>query len=298
MLLLTKANLGLVDLLASKKPDIIGAPPSSEAKLTKAMRIFYNGRTNYEGPACLLNPAATRIKKQIGDGKVTKPMALYSDDEDDRSLSLSPSPVPMKLRSAPHRGRKELMDQAAMERDSSVRPLNPRHGHKKVAVVVTKKLPSVITINSSGSEEGNVGDKGKEVSVDTTPLIVMDDEEVRPTHKRKAKSQQSTRAIKRVALSPDSNTTRRSGPKAMKASTKTTKRTRFRIESPLDSESGEESLKGHSSQRTATPMPIQNVRANTPINVPSSRVSIRPQQASKELHPEQHKLTLYSGTHT
>jgi len=190
------------------------------------------------------------------------------------------------------------MDQAAMERDSSVRPPNPRHGHKKVAVVVTKKLPSVITINSSGSEEGNVRDKGKEVSMDTTLLIVLDDEEVRPTRKHKAKSQQSTHAIKRVALSPDSNTTHCSGPKAMKALTKTTKRTRFWIKSPLDSESGEESLEGRSSQRTATLMPIQNVRANTPINVPSSRVSVKPQQASKELRPEQCKLTLYSGTHT
>jgi len=292
VLLLTKANLGLVDLLASKKPVIIGAPPSSEAKLTKAMRIFYNGRTDYAGPACLLNPAATRIKKQVGGGKVTKTMALYSEDEDDQSLSLSPSPVPMKLRSAPHRGKKELVDQAAMERDSSVRPLNRRHGHKKVTVVVTKKLPSVIMINSSGSEEGNVGDKGKEVSVDTTSLIASDDEQVRPTRKRKAKSQQSTRATKRVAFSPDSNTTRRSGPKAMKALTKTTKRTRFRIESPLDSESsGEESLNGRSSQRTATPMPVQNVRADMPMNAPSSRVSVKPQQPSKELRLEQHKST-------
>ena len=131
-----KANLGLADLLASKKPVIIGAPPSSDSKLTKAMRIFYNGRANYEGPACLLNPAATRIKKQVGGGKVTKTMAQYSDGKNDGSLSLSPSPVLMKLCSAPHRGRKELVDKTAMERDSSVGPLNPRHRHKKVEVVV------------------------------------------------------------------------------------------------------------------------------------------------------------------
>ena len=63
-------------------------------------------------------------------------MAQYSDGENDGSLSLSPSPVLMKLHSALHRGRKELVDKTAMERDSSVGPLNPRHRHKKVEVVV------------------------------------------------------------------------------------------------------------------------------------------------------------------
>ena len=156
MLLLTKANLGLADLLASKKPVIIGTPPSSESKLTKAKRIFYNGRTDYEGPACLLNPAATRIKKQVGGGKVTKTMAQYSDDKDDQSLSLSLTLVLMKLHSAPHRGRKELVDKTAMERDSSVGPMNPRHGRKKVEIViptVMKRLPTSanhFVLDSSG----------------------------------------------------------------------------------------------------------------------------------------------------
>ena len=145
-------------------------------------------------------------------------------------------------------------------------------------------------VNSSGSEEGNVGDKGKEVSADTTPLIVSDDEQVMPTCKHKAKSQQSTHPMKRVTSSPNSNTTHHSGPKEVKSSTQTTKRTQFWIKLPLDSEtSSEEAPNGHSSQRTATSMPIQNVRANMPMNAPSSRVSIKPWQPSKELRSEQCK---------
>ena len=194
----------------------------------------------------------------------------------------------MKLCSAPHRGRKELVDKTAMERDSSVGPMNPRHRHKKVEIViptVMKRLPtSVITVNSSGSEEGNVG--GKKVSWNTAPLIVSDDEQVLPTRKHKAKSQQSTHTMKRVASSPDPNTTHCSSPKAVKSLTQTTKRTQFQIKLPLDSElSGEESLDG----RTAAPMPVQNIRADSPKNAPSSKVPIKPQQPSKELHPEQCK---------
>ncbi|KIM57585.1 hypothetical protein SCLCIDRAFT_28690 [Scleroderma citrinum Foug A] len=173
-----------------------------------------------------------------------------------------------------------------MERDSSVGPMNPRHRHKKVEIViptVMKRLPtSVITVNSSGSEEGNVG--GKKVSGNTAPLIVSDDEQVLPTHKHKVKSQQSTHTMKRVASSPDPNTTYCSGLKAVKSLTQTTKRTQFQIKLPLDLElSGEESLDG----RTAAPMPVQNIRADSPKNAPSSKVPIKPRQPSKELHPEQ-----------
>ncbi|KAI5982974.1 hypothetical protein EDD15DRAFT_2147551, partial [Pisolithus albus] len=47
------------DLLASKKAVIIGAPPLHDSKSSRAKRIFYNGKTDYEGPARLPNPAKT-----------------------------------------------------------------------------------------------------------------------------------------------------------------------------------------------------------------------------------------------
>ncbi|KIM56431.1 hypothetical protein SCLCIDRAFT_132760 [Scleroderma citrinum Foug A] len=43
------------DLLTSKRPVIIGAPPLHDSESLKAKRIFYNGKVNYEGPAQLLN---------------------------------------------------------------------------------------------------------------------------------------------------------------------------------------------------------------------------------------------------
>jgi len=55
MLLVTKANLPLADLLTSKRPMIIGAPPLHNSALLKAKRIFYNGKVDYEGLAWLLN---------------------------------------------------------------------------------------------------------------------------------------------------------------------------------------------------------------------------------------------------
>ena len=59
MLLVTEANLQLVDLLASKKPVIVGALPLHDSESLKAKRIFYNGKVDYEGPAHLLNQAMT-----------------------------------------------------------------------------------------------------------------------------------------------------------------------------------------------------------------------------------------------
>ena len=65
MLLVTKANLQLVDLLTSKKPVILGALPLHDSGSLKAERIFYNGKVDYEGPAHLINRAVTWIKRQI-----------------------------------------------------------------------------------------------------------------------------------------------------------------------------------------------------------------------------------------
>ncbi|KIM54151.1 hypothetical protein SCLCIDRAFT_31332 [Scleroderma citrinum Foug A] len=43
------------DLLASKRPVIIGAPPLHDSESLKVKRIFYNGKVDYEGLAWLLN---------------------------------------------------------------------------------------------------------------------------------------------------------------------------------------------------------------------------------------------------
>ncbi|KIM55283.1 hypothetical protein SCLCIDRAFT_82006, partial [Scleroderma citrinum Foug A] len=37
------------DLVDSRKPVIIGAPPAHDSKLTKARRLFYNGKSDYKG---------------------------------------------------------------------------------------------------------------------------------------------------------------------------------------------------------------------------------------------------------
>ena len=97
MLLVTKANLPLADLLASKRPVIIGTPPLHDSESLKAKRIFYNGKVDYEGPARLLNQAMTCIKRQIGGGKASN--STRAQDSDDELSSLSPSPALVTLRS-------------------------------------------------------------------------------------------------------------------------------------------------------------------------------------------------------
>ena len=101
-----------------------------------------------------------------------------------------------------------------------------------------KRMPSVITL--SGSEEG---------SGDPAELFVSDDEEDPSTHKRKAKSQQSSCTMKRVALSPDGDTTHHTAPgvvKALAQAKSVMKKTRFRIPSPLNSQLSGEEPEGHS----------------------------------------------------
>ena len=175
-------------------PVIIGAPPPHDSKLTNAMRMFADGHTNYKGPARLLNTAMTRIKKQVGGGKATKMIVLHSDSEGNEPLCFSPSPAPMKLHSMMHKG-------------NTAEPPKPKHVRKRVDVVVPttthNRPPSIISLNSSGSEESNVRAKDRDVSGDTSELFILNDGQALPTHKRKCKctatSQQSSRMVKRVA---------------------------------------------------------------------------------------------------
>ena len=212
-------------------PVIIGAPPPHDSKLTNAMRMFADSRTNYKGPARLLNTAATRIKEQVGGGKATKTIVLHSDSKGDEPPCFSPSPVPIKLHSMMHKG-------------NTAEPPKPKHIHKRVDVVVPtttrNRPPSIILLNSSGSEESNVRAKDRDVSGDTSKLFILDDGQALPTRKRKCKrtamSQQSSHTAKRVATSPDTNSTPHTDLKAVKVSIQATKKTRFCIESPLDSD--------------------------------------------------------------
>ena len=215
MLLVTKANLPLADLLTSKRPMIIGAPPLHNSALLKAKRIFYNGKVDYEGLAWLLNRAMTRIKKQIGGGKATN--STRAQDSDDELSSLSLSPAPVTLRSKLQKATTESEDIIVEGRDPSLQKgaLKSTHGHKRVEVVLMqparkagKRAPSVIVVRgSSGSEEMNIGGKCKVSDNFAEPFVSEDEQDPSTIHKRKAKSQQSSRPTKRMVSSLDTNTT-------------------------------------------------------------------------------------------
>ena len=108
MLLVTKANLPLADLLASKRPVIIGAPPLHDSESLKVKRIFYNGKVDYEGLAWLLNRAMTHIKRHIGGGKASN--SMRAQDSNDELPSLSPSPAPVTLHSKSQKAATESED--------------------------------------------------------------------------------------------------------------------------------------------------------------------------------------------
>ena len=241
------------------------------------MRLFSNGSIDYQGPARLPNLAATRIKKQVGGGRVAKAMPRDGDTEDDEPLSVSPSPTPQKLRPTTRKG-------------NTVEPLHVRKRIEVIVPMVTRKRsPSVISLNSSESGEANVGGEG-DVLCDTSELSVSDDEQVPPAHKRKAKSQHYSCAAKRVATLLDTDFTPRAGPKVVKASTQVTKKTRFRIESPLDT-TDSEAPEDLQSRRITAPMPARGVKADLPMNASSSEVFVAPQKPPKELQLEQCKLS-------
>ncbi|KAI6037305.1 hypothetical protein PISMIDRAFT_12927 [Pisolithus microcarpus 441] len=240
MLLGTKANPQLADLLASEKPVIIGAPPLQDSKSSKGKRIFYNGKTDYDGPVCLPNPAMTRIKRQVGGGgKATDRTA-----EEDECSSLSPSPAPRTLHSMLHKG-------VVREMNSLVKGVpKSMYGCKRVEVVIPtmarkvgKRPPSVITIgDSSGPDATNVRDEDKGDTGDYGELFLSDDEWAASTHKHKAKSQQSLHPTKRVASLLNMNTAQLSNPNIVKVSsqTRSAMKKRIQVVSPLISDSPSE----------------------------------------------------------
>ena len=232
-----EANLQPVDLLASKKPVIIGALPLHDSASSKAKRIFYNGKVDYEGPVHLVNPAMTRIKRQIGGGKATNKMMAQDSDDDDLS-SLSPSPAPAAQCSKSQKAMSKSVDNIVKGRD----PLLPRgipkatRGCKKVEVVLTtaarntsKRAPSVIVVRDSSTSEGtNVSSKLMVVDDSTEPFVCEDKQDL-PIHKHKAKSQQSSCPAKRVVSSLD--TMQPSNLKAVKPSlqARSVKKKRLRV---------------------------------------------------------------------
>ncbi|KAI6017670.1 hypothetical protein BKA83DRAFT_14986 [Pisolithus microcarpus] len=258
-----------LDLLASKSPVIIGAPPLHDSKSSKAKRIFYNGKTDYDGPARLPNPAMTRIKRQVGGGKSTN-----RTPEDDEHSSLSPSPAPRTLRSTLHKG-------AVEDWHSSVKGApKSRNDHKKVEVVITttankvgKWPPSIITVgDSSEPGETSIGLEDKEVPNDYGELFLSEDEQAPSTRKRKLKSQQSLRPGKRVATSLNTKSMQLSEPKVMKAlsRTKSAPKKRLRIISPFDSDSSSEerppgtiTTRDSSAKQLATPLEIDTTQPSS-----------------------------------
>ncbi|KAI5985344.1 hypothetical protein EDD15DRAFT_2374203 [Pisolithus albus] len=268
-----------LDLLASKRPVIIGAPPLHDLKSSKAKRVFYNGKTDYDGPARLPNPAMTRIKRQVGGGKSTN-----RTPEDDEHSSLSPSPAPRTLRSTLHKG-------AVEERHSSAKGApKSTNDHKKVEVVITttankvgKRPPSIISVgDSSEPGEKNIGLEDKEVPNDYSELFLSEDEEAPSTCKRKLKSQQSLHPRKRVETSLNKKSTQLSEPKVMKAlsQTRPAPKKRLRIVSPFDSDSSsEERLPGiittgnSCAKQLATPLETDTTQPSSPKVVKDSSQS-------------------------
>jgi len=157
----------------------------------------------------------TCIKKQIGGGKATN--STRAQDSDDELSSLSLSPAPVTLRSKLQKATTESEDIIVEGRDPSLQKgaLKSTHGHKRVEVVLMqparkagKRAPSVIVVRgSSGSEEMNIGGKCKVSDNFAEPFVSEDEQDPSTIHKRKAKSQQSSRPTKRMVSSLDTNTT-------------------------------------------------------------------------------------------
>ena len=233
----------------------------------------------------------TRIKKQTGGGKA--PARKIVKDSDDEGLwSLSPSPAPMKLRSTAEKG--------VEDKDSlpPQRMAKSTLGHKKVEVVVAtmtgksqKRRPSVITVGdtSSGSdytpEKTHIADNDRDTTGSTSDILILEDEQVTSTRKCKAKSQQSSRATKKVAITlPDMNTRQLQNSKGVKLSSwkQSTKNTRLQIISTPDStSSGQESNGNHPDrpESTVTPGFAQDTRLTTQMPVqmpPVSNPEVRP----------------------
>ena len=180
--------------------------------------------------------------------------------------------------------------------------LKSTHGRKRVEVVLTtnarkarKRALSVIMVRgSSESEETNIGGKRKALDDSTKPLV-SEDEQDPSIHKRKARFQQSSCPMKRVPPSLDTNTAQPSTLKAVKPlfQARSVKKKRLQIISPPICESfDEEGSEAHPPEdrgSRSTPVPVQDAKPDTQLDMQSSRVPIEHPLPTKELWVEQCK---------
>ena len=223
-----------------------------------------------------LSPSPTPVSPHTTLPAGAKRSAESTFQERDEVLSLSPSPTPIILRTATvHTDAKRSAESTFQEREE-VLSLSPSptpttiratkshtgakrstetlraapkagHGHRRPEIVLPTKpcrrTPAVITLRDTSESEEGPGD--------SAALFVSDDKEDPSTRKRKRKGQQSSRATKRVALSPDGDTIHRTAPGVVKAQAQAKpvmKKARVRFPSPLDSQSFGEELEGHSTE--------------------------------------------------
>ncbi|KAI6127251.1 hypothetical protein F5141DRAFT_1060829 [Pisolithus sp. B1] len=220
-----------LDLLTSKRLVIIGAPPLHDSKSPKAKRIFYNGKTNYDGPACLPNPAMTQIERQVGGGKSTN-----RNPKDDEHSSLSPSPAPRTLCSMLHKG-------AVKKQHLSVKGTpKSTNGHKKVEVVITtmankvgKWPPSIITVRDSSEP----GEQRRSVPKKRLWIISSFDSNFSSDKRLPATIMTGDSSAKQLTTPLEIDTTQHSSPKVVKNSSQSRpalKQTRLQFIPPLSSE--------------------------------------------------------------
>ena len=249
--------------------------------MAKGKRVFYNGKIDHEGLAYLPNLAKTRIKKQVGGGK--QPATKAIKDSDIKSLSdMAPTPTPMQPHATKWKGVKGSIPDAAEDRNSPLPITLPKAvvGRKRVEIILTSKKatrkaickvtmsrPTMITISSGSNdnpEETPAGDGPKKTSVDHSEAF-LSEEQAPSTRKHKVEGPDSPRAMKRAT--PDRHTNQLSESKGTHKSSQTrpvTKKTRFRILSPLDTESLDEDETTVNGLRIVKPLlvhPWQNLIA-------------------------------------
>ena len=258
----------------SKIPVILGAPPLSESTAAKGKRVFYNGKIDREGLACLPNLAKTCIKKQVGGGK--QPATKAIEDSNIKSLSdMVPTPTPMQPCATKWKGVKGSIPDATEDRNLPTPITLPKAvlGRKRVEIVLTSKptrkptmsWPTMITISSGSNdipEEMPAGDAPKKTSVSHSEAT-LSEEQALSTRKRKVKGPDSPRAMKRAT--PNRHTDQPKGTHKSSQTRPVTKKTRFHILSPLDTKSSDEDkptvndLKDHELQTSVTAGDPQDV---------------------------------------
>ncbi|KAI6024528.1 hypothetical protein EDC04DRAFT_2606429 [Pisolithus marmoratus] len=280
---------------------------ANDSKSLKGKRIFYSSKTDYDGPACLPNPAMTWVKRQVGGGgKATDRMA----SEDEHSC-LSPLPAPRTLCSTSHKGVAREMNSLVKVRDSSghdatnvgdedkgdaedygklfllddeqapsthkckAKSQQSLHPTNRVASLLNNSMqlpnPNIVKMSS---QTRLVMKKRIQACGNAAELFVSDDE---PTHKCKEKPQGSSRSTKQLASSLEMDRTRLSGPKVMKTLSQTRpviKKPRLCFISPLSS-------------KLSSKEELESQPPGDQLNVTLPMVSVKHQQSSGELHIEQ-----------